>query len=69
MKDNERPLFIEKIEKDDTGTTVKYRYLGFLKEYRIPFIDDAYIENSLNAFALELPNGWLIWNQLPCVWK
>lgn len=54
MKDNERPLFIEKIEKDDTGTTVKYRYLGFLKEYRIPFIDDASIENSLNALAVAL---------------
>ena len=54
MKDNEHPLFIEKIEKDDTGTTIKYRYLGFLKEYRIPFIDDASIENSLNALAVAL---------------
>ena len=54
MKDSERPLFIEKIEKDDTGTTVKYRYLGFFKEYRIPFIDDASIENSLNCLAVAL---------------
>ena len=44
-KDSERPLFIEKILKDDTETTIKYRYLGFFKEYRIPFIDDASIEN------------------------
>lgn len=49
--DNERPLFISSIVKDDTGTTVKYRYLGFEKEYRIPFIDDASIENSLNCLA------------------
>lgn len=52
MKDNERPLYIERIEKDDKGTTVKYRYLGFNKEYRIPFIDDASIENSLNCLAV-----------------
>ena len=54
MKDVERPLFIEKIEKDSTGTTVKYRYLGFFKEYRIPYIDDASIENSLNCLAVAL---------------
>lgn len=54
MKDVERPLFIEKIEKDDTGTTIKYRYLGFFKEYRIPYIDDASIENSLNCLAVAL---------------
>lgn len=44
-KDTERPLFIERIQKDETGTTIKYRYLGFFKEYRITFIDDASIEN------------------------
>ena len=54
MKDVERPLFIEKIEKDATGTTIKYRYLGFFKEYRIPYIDDASIENSLNCLAVAL---------------
>ena len=53
-KDSERLLFIEKILKDDTGTTIKYRYLGFFKEYRIPFIDDASIENSLNCLAVAL---------------
>ena len=53
-KDAERPLFIEKILKDDAGTTIKYRYLGFFKEYRIPFIDDASIENSLHCLAAAL---------------
>ena len=54
MRDVERPLFIEKIEKDAKGTTIHYRYLGFFKEYRIPFIDDASIENSLNCLAAAL---------------
>ena len=55
MKDTERSLFIESISKDETGTTlIKYRYLGFFKEYRIPFIDDASIENSLNCLAVAL---------------
>ena len=53
-KDTERPLFIESIQKDATGTTIKYRYLGFFKEYRIPFIDDASIENSLHCLAVAL---------------
>ncbi len=54
MKDAERPLFIESINKDGQGTTIKYRYLGFFKEYRIPFIDDASIENSLHCLAVAL---------------
>ncbi len=49
--DDEKPLFIKSIKKDDTGTKVKYRYLGFDNEYRIPYIDDASIENSLNCLA------------------
>ena len=55
MKDPERPLFIEKIEKDAAGTTIKYRYLGFFKEFRIPYIDDASIENSLHCLAVVEP--------------
>lgn len=54
MKDTERPLFIEKIIKDEAETIIKYRYLGFFKEYRIPFIDDASIENSLHCLAAAL---------------
>lgn len=49
--DGERPLFIKSIDKDEEGTTVKYRYLGFEQSYRIPFIDDASVENSLNCLA------------------
>lgn len=53
-KDSERPLFIRSIEKDDTGTTVKYRYLSFEDSYRIPFLDDASIEDSINCLATAL---------------
>lgn len=53
-KDLERPLYIENINKSDNYTDIKYRYLGFVKEYRIPFIDDASIENSINCLAAAL---------------
>ncbi len=49
--DDEKPLFIKSIKKDDNGTKVKYRYLGFDNEYSIPYIDEASIENSLNCLA------------------
>lgn len=54
MKDMERPLYIESVEKFSDHTIVKYRYLGFIKEYRIPFIDEASIENSINCLAAAL---------------
>ena len=53
-KDNERPLYIASIEKGDSSTTVRYRYLGMPNEYTIPFIDDASIENSLHCLAVSL---------------
>ena len=52
--DNERPLFIESIEKGNKTTTVRYRYLGMPNTYTIPFIDDASIENSLHCLAVAL---------------
>ena len=52
--DNERPLFIESVKKDEASTTIRYRYLGMPNEYTIPFIDDASIENSLHSLAVAL---------------
>ena len=52
--DPERPLFIRSIEKDDEGTTIKYRYLTFDNSYRLPFLDDASIEDSINCLAAAL---------------
>ena len=52
--DNERPLYIESVQKNETSTTICYRYLGMPNEYTIPFIDDASIENSLHCLAVAL---------------
>lgn len=51
VEDDEKPLYIRSISKDETGTHVRYRYIGFDGEYRIPYIDEASIENSLNCLA------------------
>ena len=53
-KDNERPLFIESVTKNEASTTIRYRYLGMRNEYTIPFIDDASVENSLHCLAVAL---------------
>lgn len=53
-KDPERPLFIRSIEKEADGTTISYRYLSFDNSYRIPFLDDASIEDSINCLAAAL---------------
>lgn len=51
LKDDEKPLFIKSIKKGETETIIEYRYLGMDNSYRISFIDDASIENSLNCLA------------------
>lgn len=53
-KDPERPLFIKSITKDDTGSTIDYQYLTIENSYRIPFLDDASIEDSINCLATAL---------------
>lgn len=53
-KDPERPLYISSINKDESGTTIHYRYLAFENSYRIPFLDDASIEDSINSLAAAL---------------
>jgi alanine racemase len=50
--DTERPLFIEKVEKGTDSTLIRYRYLGMPRQYTLPFIDDASIENSLHCLAV-----------------
>jgi len=48
----DKPLFISSIEKHQDCTVVKYRYIGLDRQYTIPFIDDASIENSLHCLAV-----------------
>lgn len=50
--DNDKPLFISRIEKEEECTVVTYRYLGLESSYRLPFVDDASIENSINCLAV-----------------
>ena len=54
QKDSDKPLYIKAIKKEDNGTTVEYRYLTFDSSYRIPFLDDASIEDSINCLAAAL---------------
>jgi len=49
--DVERPLYISKIEKKDDHTVIDYRYLEMDNSFKIPFVDDASIENALNCLA------------------
>lgn len=51
MIDKDKPLYINKVEKKKDHTVVHYRYLEMDNTYRIPFIDDASIENSLNCLG------------------
>lgn len=52
--DPERPLYISKVEKRADHTLISYRYLDMENSFRLPFIDDASIENSLNCLAAAL---------------
>lgn len=49
--DVDKPLYISKIEKKDDHTVIDYRYLEMDNSFRIPFVDDASIENALNCLA------------------
>ena len=53
-KDPNAPLFIESVTKEDKGTTIQYRYGTTTGSYRIPFVDDASIEDSINCLAAAL---------------
>ena len=50
----ESPLFIESITKENDGTAIQYRYGTIADSYRIPFVDDASIEDSINCLAAAL---------------
>lgn len=50
--DEDRPLYISKINKQADHTVISYRYLGMDNTYKLPFIDDASIENSINCLAV-----------------
>ncbi len=49
--DKERPLFINNVDKKEDYTQITYTYLGMTNTFRIPFVDEASIENSLHCLA------------------
>ena len=53
-KDPERPLFIKSVKKDESGTAIRYQFLTIENSYRIPFVDDASVEDSINCLAAAL---------------
>ena len=53
-KDPDRPLYIKSVVKDDSGTTITYSYLTIENSYRIPFLDEASIEDSISCLAASL---------------
>ncbi|MDO4160424.1 MAG: bifunctional UDP-N-acetylmuramoyl-tripeptide:D-alanyl-D-alanine ligase/alanine racemase [Prevotellaceae bacterium] len=50
-------LYIYKVEKNDTSTTISYIFKGKEGVYTIPFIDEASIENSITCAAVSLYLG------------
>jgi alanine racemase len=50
-------VYIEKVEKDATTTTVSYVYNGKTDAYRIPFCDEASIDDSVHCLVAALQLG------------
>lgn len=48
------PLFIKKVEKGLTDTTIHYSMLGLSSQATIPFTDNASIENAIHVIATAL---------------
>lgn len=53
-RDPESTLYIKSVEKDTSGTTICYQYLTIENSYRIPFLDEASIEDSISCLAAAL---------------
>ena len=49
---DDKPLYISSVAKNDKSTTIKYLYLGLQGQYTIPFTDEASIENSIHCLAV-----------------
>lgn len=56
-KDPSAPLYIYKVEKEGTFSTVSYAYKGVKATYQLPFIDDASVMNSITCTAVALLLG------------
>ena len=50
-------LYIEQIDKKNDGTFIAYNYRGTQGSYRIPFLDEASIDNSITCLTAALHLG------------
>lgn len=50
-------LYVREVVKDNNATIVRYIYNGAEGEYRLPFIDDASVSNSVSCVATVLSLG------------
>ena len=53
-KDTDAPLYVESIRKEQHSTRLACTLLGYHREFVLPFVDDASIENILHCLALML---------------
>lgn len=56
-RDRERPLFISKIEHNESNTTIHYSFLLYDSSFTIPFIEDASVENAIHCLTVMLYLG------------
>ena len=52
--DSDAPLFVESVQKRQDSTVIRCTLFGLVKEYIIPFTDDASIENVIQCIAAML---------------
>ncbi len=59
FRNEDAPLYIDKVEKGMSGTRISYRYApgGMVGDYELPFIDEASIADSVACLALCLHLG------------
>lgn len=59
MRNAAAPLYIKNVEKGEAQTTVTYIYnkVGEERQYVLPFIDEASVENSITCLAVSLSLG------------
>ncbi len=53
-KNRDAHLFISNIDKKDESTLISYSFMNFDYSFKIPFIDDASIENAISCLAVAL---------------
>lgn len=53
-KDSQAPLFISRIKQEETFTRIDFTFIGIDNSIRIPFVDEASIQNAIHCLAAVL---------------